>query len=146
VVVAALLGGSVGCGREGGDVGELKWEGRPLLFTPKGLSDDRILSGRLRNDSLRRVDLEARQLTLVDRVGHRIRTNAVFLTGFVHGLYPPTRERGRVPDSELLRTGRIARILPEKSAPVTVSWRSRGGQPPPVRLDYPGGFLPVPEG
>jgi len=134
------------CGGAGGDVGQLKWQGRPLLFTPRGLPKDRILSGHLRNDSLRRVDLEARQLTLVDKAGRRTRANAIFLTGFVHGLYPPTREPGRVPDSELIRTGRLARILPEKSAPLTVSWRSRGGQPSPVRLEYPGGSLPVPGG
>ena len=144
--MAGLLGGSAGCGGGGEDAGELRWQGRPLVFRAEGLPGDRILSGRLRNESLRRLDLEARELTLVDSDGHRLRTNALFLTGFVHGLYPPTREPGKVPDSELLRTGRIARILPGKSTPVTVSWRIPAGQRRPVRLEYPGGTLPVPRG
>ena len=143
--MAAMLLGVVGCG--GGDgqgAGPLKWQRTPRVFAPKTLPNDRVLSGRIRNDSLRRVDLAVQDIKLVDARGRRVAASVTFLAGFVHGLYPPTREPTKLPDSELLRTGRIARILPGKQAPITVAWRTRAGQERPTRLDYGRGVLPVP--
>lgn len=133
-----------GCGGASGSAGPLQWQGKPRVFTPQGLPRDRVMSGRLKNESLRRVDLTVGELTLRDDEGKEVPGSAVFLYGFVHGLYPPTRQPKRVPDAELLRTGRIARILPGKSTPITVSWRgpANGGQP--VRLDYKRGSLELP--
>ena len=145
--VTALLA-AAGCGGDDdqGGVGPLQWERGPRVFAPKGLPSDRVMSGRVRNDSLKRVDLSAQDVRLLDDRGRRVAGSVTFLAGFVHGLYPPTREPSRLPDAELLRTGRIARILPGKLAPITVAWRARPGQPRPTRLDYSGGFLPVPQG
>ena len=145
--VAAMLLGAGACGGgDNGGAGPLKWERTPRVFAPKTLPTDRVMSGRIRNDSLRRVDLAVRDIKMVDGRGRRVAASVTFLSGFVHGLYPPTREPDRLPDSELLRTGRIARILPGKQAPITVSWRTRAGQERPTRLDYGRGVLPVPAG
>ena len=142
-----MLFGAAGCGGDDdqGGVGPLRWERAPRVFAPKDLPSDRVMSGRIKNDSLKRVDLAVQDVKLLDDRGRRVAASITFLAGFVHGLYPPTREPSRLPDAELLRTGRIARILPGKLAPVTVSWRTRPDQARPTRLDYSGGFLPVPE-
>ena len=144
---ATLLLGAAGCGDSGsGGVGPLKWEGKPQVYVPKTLPNDRVMSARIRNDSLHRVDLTVKDIKLMDDDGKRVAASVTFLNGYIHGLYPPTRQPKRVPDSELLRTGRIARILPGKRSPITVSWRTRGGQATPTRLDYGSGSLPLPKG
>ena len=135
--------------RDGGDEsaasGPLSWSAGPKLYTPPRLPADRVLSGRVENDSVRRVRLVARDLRLVDRSGRGVGGSAVFLDSFVHGLYPPTREPRRLPESELRRTGRLAVVEPGKSVPLTVSWRQgRGRERRPVRLDYGRGWLSVP--
>jgi hypothetical protein len=145
---AVLLIGAVlltGCGG-GGDGGSdgLRWATDPRIFTPENLPRDRILSGRVRNDSLRRVELTAKALTLRDADGRRVEGTAVFLAGFGRGLYPPTREPDPLPESELLRTGRKARIDPGKAVPVTISWRVPPSGEKPVRVDHGGGSLPIP--
>ena len=129
--LTALLLGAIGCGGDdnGEGVGPLSWERTPRVFVPKGLPSDRVT---------------AKDVKLVDDRGRRVAASITFLSGFVHGLYPPTREPSRLPDTELLRTGRIARILPGKLAPITVSWRTRPGVARPTRLDYGRGFLLVP--
>jgi hypothetical protein len=142
VAAGLLLGGCGGGG--GGDAGPLTWHGKPRLFAPKDLPRDRVLTGRVTNRSLRRVDLTVGDLRLRDEDGHRVAGSATFLYAFVHGLWPPTRQPKQLPDAELLRTGRIARILPGKSAPITVSWRTGPGQGRPVRLDYGRGSLEIP--
>jgi hypothetical protein len=146
--LTAVLVGAPGCGGDDdrGAAGPLSWKRAPRVFVPERLPSDRVMSGRIRNDSLERVDLTAEDVKLLDDHGHRVVASVTFLAGFVHGLYPPTREPGRLPDAELLRTGRIARILPGKLAPITVSWRTRPGQERATRLDYGRGFLPVPPG
>ena len=146
-VAAALVLVPAGCGGDDGDgAGPLSWERTPRVFAPERLPRDRVLRGRLRNDSLERVDLRAQDLKLLDRDGRSVGGSVTFLSGFVHGLYPPTREPSRLPDSELLRTGRIARILPDKLVPITVSWRTQPGREQPTRIDYGRGSLPVPAG
>jgi len=112
------------------------WEREPRLVTPKTLPRDRILTGRVRNDSLRPLQLTPRQLRVMDGNGKRVPASVIFLQTYVHGLYPPTRQPKRVPESELRRTGRKAVIPPGKSAPITVSWRQPRGASPPVRLDF----------
>jgi hypothetical protein len=143
-LVAVLIGIASCGGDDSGDAGPLTWQARPRLFAPEGLPSDRVLNGRVRNESLRRVDLRAEELKLLDEGGRRVAGSAIFRYGFVHGLYPPTREPSKVPDAELLRTGRIARILPGRSVPLTISWRTRAGDGRPVRIDYGRGALDIP--
>ena len=124
--------------------GDLVWERKPRLIVPETLPRDRILSGKVRNDSLRAVELTSKELSLVDAAGGRVPASAIFLETYVHGLYPPARQPERLPESELRRTGRKAVIHPGKSVPLTVSWRQRADTDPPVRLEFGTGALPVP--
>jgi hypothetical protein len=142
VAIAALVSSDGGAGDEG--AGDLAWARSPRVFTPERLPQDRVLSARLRNESLRRVTLSVDDLRLEDADGRTVASTAVFLDSFVHGLYPPTRQPAQVSATELRRTGRLAVIAPGESVPLTVAWRREGGVGAPVRLDYGRGYLPVP--
>lgn len=157
MLVALALGlGASGCEaeRDGGEEGsraearpgpgDLVWEGKPRLVVPKRLPRDRILTGKVRNDSLRPVQLSARELRVVDEAGKRVAASVLFLQTYVHGLYPPTRRPKELPEAELRRTGRKAVIEPGKSAPLTVSWRQRADGHGPARLDFGTGTLAIP--
>jgi hypothetical protein len=134
-----------GCGGDDeAGFGRLSWETGPKIYKPETLPHDRILSGMVRNESLRRVDLVAKRLKLLDEDGHRVAGSGIFLAGFGRGLYPPTRQPKLLPKSERLRTGVEARIQPGDSVPLTMSWRLVRGRKPPVRIEYGGGSLPIP--
>ena len=141
---AAAAVAGCGGGDRGGE-GDLVWDKKPRVYRPPNLPDDRVLQGRVRNDSLKPVDLAARELTVEDENGDELKSAATFLQNFARGLYPPTREPDPVPEDELLRTGRKARIAPGKSVPVTVSWRVTNGRVA-ARIRYEGGSLPLPDG
>jgi len=83
-------------------------------------------------------------IRLLDAEGKRVPASVIFLRTYVHGLYPPSREPGRLPEQELRRTGRKAVIGPGESAPLTAAWRQRRGADPPVRVDYRAGSLRIP--
>ena len=141
VVIAV---GAVGGGERGGGDGPLAWAGDPRLITPATLPRDRVLSGRVRNGSLRPVRIDARDVRIETAGGARVEGTATFLATFVHGLYPPTRGPSRLPESELRRLGRLAVIEPRQTAPITLAWRLEEGEPAPVRMDYGQGSLPLP--
>jgi hypothetical protein len=140
VAITALVLSDGGAGDEG--AGDLAWARSPRVFTPESLPQDRVLSARLKNDSLRSIRLSVDDLRLEDVNGQTVDSTAVFLDSFVHGLYPPTRQPAQVPESELRRTGRLAVLKPGASVPLTVAWRRAAGVGPPVRLDYGAGTLP----
>ena len=142
VAITALVMSDGGAGDEG--AGDLAWARSPRVFTPESLPQDRVLSARLRNDSLRSIRLRVDDLRLEDANGRTVDSTAVFLDSFVHGLYPPTRQPAQVSESELRRTGRLAVLAPGDSVPLTMAWRREGGVDAPVRLDYGRGYLPVP--
>jgi hypothetical protein len=140
VAITALVLSDGGAGDEG--AGDLAWARSPRVFTPESLPQDRVLSARLKNDSLRSIRLSVDELRLEDVDGRTVDSTAVFLDSFVHGLYPPTRQPAQVPESELRRTGRLAVLKPGASVPLTVAWRRAASVGPPVRLDYGAGTLP----
>ena len=148
VPLALLALGAAGCG--GGDdrdpAGALRWEKEPVLVEPARLPNDRIVFGMLRNDGRDRADLVAKDLKLLTPGGKRVPASAAFVESFLHGLYPPTRlPGGRVPISEQLRMGIIARVLPGKTVPLTISWRQPAGSDPPVRIEWAKGSIPIPD-
>ena len=84
-----LLGDRDGGADPGGDrhraaavEGEAEPDPRPEL--PR----DRILTGQLRNASLRAVDLETERVRILDAKGRRLQATALFSQHFSHGLYP----------------------------------------------------------
>ena len=126
--------------------GSLRWEGQPTVVSPPSLPDDLIVSGMVRNDSLRELRLTASKVKLLDEAGHQIHGVTVFLNAYLHGLYPPSRGPFPRPAAEQERIGLTARVKPGKTLPFTVAWRLPRGADVPVRIDYGLGWLPVPLG
>jgi hypothetical protein len=142
--LALLLVLAAGCG--GGDElgsGDPVWEKKPRLFKNPNLPDDRILTGTVRNDSLERVTLVARELGVRTGAGDEMESAAIFAPTFIRGVFPQNRG-DEIPESEQLRIGLRARLEPGKTAPLTVSWRQQGERAELV--DYGAGALPVPGG
>jgi hypothetical protein len=142
MVAAAALAGCSGDDADHGS-GDLVWTKDPLLVTPPNLPGDRVLAGTVRNDSLRRIDLVARDLTLRTAGGDEVAGTAIFNQTYERTVFP--RNRGdATPVGEELRIGLRASLQPGKEAPLTVAWHVRDGRP--VRIEYGFGSLPVPRG
>ncbi len=147
VLVAALAAvAPLACGGDVSDGnGALVWVRQPTLVKQETLPRDRVLVGVVRNDSLRRMTLEAKNVQALDAEGEPLKGNATFIRGYVHPLYPPTRPpAGGLPDSELIRLGRVVRLDPGKRTHLSVAWRLTAGGKRPVRIDYGFGWLPIP--
>jgi hypothetical protein len=144
--LAALA--SLGCGGGDGEArGDLVWVGEPRVVRQETLPRDRVLVGIVRNDSLRRLTVEAADVRALDEDGRALRGQATFIRGYVHPLYPPTRPPpGGLPDEELLRLGRVVRLEPGRRTRLSVAWRLAPGAKRPVRIDYGVGSLPIPQG
>lgn len=143
-----------GCGGGGDDrrsgEGPLIWKGEALSVPAgAGLPDDHIVGGRVLNDSLRTIRLASREMRLVAEDGSRVRGVALgFIDHYAHGNYPPARRDQLATkeerEAEDRRLGRLVTLKPRQDAPLTVAWRQRDGAPAPVRIEYPGGSLPLP--
>ena len=147
VLVAALAAGApLACGGgDNGGTGELVWVGKPRILRQADLPRDRVLNGFVRNDSLRRVTIWAKDVRAVDDDGHALRGQATFVRSYIHPLYPPTRPPpGGLPDSEKLRLGQVVRLEPGKRTHLSVAWRLAPGGKPADRIEYGFGSLPVP--
>ena len=83
---------AAGCG-EDDDVGggDLVWESKPRVFVNPSLPDDRILTGEVRNDSLERIELVARDLEVRSAEGARLESAAIFAQTFGRGVFPQNR-------------------------------------------------------
>ena len=148
VVVAIALGGAIvaagGSGEERSAGDGLGWQGRPLLVSPPNLPRDGIVTGQVRNETLRKMRLDASELVVVDDRGRRWRTSGRFLAGFAHGLWPPGQQVAVGSDAERERVGEIATLEPGEAAPLTVAWRRPRGGGRPVRIELGRLMLPVP--
>lgn len=143
VLVLATSGSPGGYGG-GKSYGRVTWAEKPKVYRFKTIPDDRVLSGRLRNDSFKEVDLVARRdVKLVDAAGRAVEHAATFTPGYGRDIYPPRYLR-QIPEADQLRLGIKAKIKPGKTAPFTLTWRVRRGGRPPTRIELPGGVLSVP--
>ena len=142
--LVVLVLAAAGCG--GGKVhAGLAWVKTPALFTPPTLPNDRVLRGVVRNAGLRAVRVQVRTVELLDASGSRVAGVATFADGYLHGLYPPTREPLQ-PDEELVRTGRLAKLKPGGQTPLSVAWRLKRGQARPTTIAIAGTRLRIPPG
>jgi hypothetical protein len=150
VALAAGVGALLALGdRDGGatqaatDTARLQWKEKPSLILVPELPRDRILTGHLRNASLRAVDLDSKRVQILDARGQRLRATALFAQGFSHGLYPWSMN---VEGSkfERRRLGKIATIKPGDAVPLTLSWRVPEGGSEPVEVRFDGGTLSLP--
>ena len=150
VVLAGVVGGLLLLGdRDGGatkaatDTARLEWKEKPSLILVPQLPRDRILTGQLRNASLRAVDLDSDRVEILDAKGHPMRSTALFAQSFSHGLYPWSMDvKGS--KFERRRIGQIATIKPGEAVPLTLSWRVPPGGSEPVRVRFDGGSLDLP--
>ncbi|MGH2947239.1 MAG: hypothetical protein ACRDPC_13470 [Solirubrobacteraceae bacterium] len=139
VVLLALA--MAGCGGEGRS-GPLAWSGDAQVFEHPTLPEDRILTGMLRNDGLERVRIDVGDVRMLAADGTAVPATPVFLQAFGKSLWSAGRGPEQVPDSELMRTGRIALLKPGEQVPLTVAWHAADGAP--ARVDWGGGSLAVP--
>jgi hypothetical protein len=144
--VGALLlvgGGKGGAPQAATGDAQLQWKTKPSLIMVPALPNDRILTGLVRNTSLRAVDLTASRARIVDAKGRSLRATAAFSQHFAHGLYPWS---WHVKGSKLERSrlGRIATIKPGQAAPLTLSWRVPDAGSEPVEVRFDGGSLALP--
>jgi hypothetical protein len=145
-LAAALL--LAGCGTKSETVkgtGAMSWTKKPQMLRLGSKPKDRILFGEVRNDSLRPVKIYASDVKVVDADGRALEATAIFSKGFAHGLYGSTDPRAKAPgEFELARLGRLVRLEPGQTSPLTVSWRlaSPGDRPSQVQLGD--GALPIP--
>ena len=139
--LAAAVAGVAGSGGDG-TTGPVRWSGEADVFRHPTLPRDRVLTGMLRNDGDRSLRIDLGDVRLLTEDGEQVAAAPVFLQTFGHGLWAAGRGPQVWPDSELLRTGRIARLDPGGEVPLTVSWHAADGEPD--RIDYGGGELEVP--
>lgn len=147
LVVALLVGAAIpaaGCGGDDEGRNQLDWVDTPNVVVPPALKSDRILRGDVRNDSGEPVRLEASKVRVYDTRGRRLKASATFAAGYLHSLYPPTRGPKTLPDTELERLGRIAKVEAGDTAQITVSWREGPNGAAAARIDYGSGSLRIP--
>jgi hypothetical protein len=141
-VGAGMLALFVG-GGSGGERSGLAWVGRPYVIEARGMPHDRILSATVRNESGRPLEVEARSIRVLDDRGRPLESDGIFLGSFARGIYAASRLNG-ASDFERRRTGRLARLSPGRTRPLTVAWRVRPGRGPAERVVYRRGSLPIP--
>jgi hypothetical protein len=145
ILAAALVALAVaGCGGSSGSAegsGPLVWTEPPLQFAPETLPGERILTGHLRNEGLRRLRVDLPDLRIRDADGDAVAAQPIFLHTFGKSLWSPGRGPEQLPETELLRTGRIAWLDPGETVPFTLAWR---GAAAPARIEYDGGWVAVP--
>jgi hypothetical protein len=138
-----LVGERDGATQAATDDAQLQWKAKPNLILVPSMPRDRILSGNVRNASLRAVDLETARVQILDAAGHRLKATALFSQHFSHGLYPWSMHvKGS--KFERRRTGKIATIKPGQDVPLTLSWRVAAGGSEPVEVRFDGGTLALP--
>ena len=142
-VTLALTGAGCGGSSDEGAKG-LTWDGKPAAFHSRGLPNDLVAIGRVRNDGTRTLHLVAKDLRVVDADGHPLRSSAAFTATFAHGLFGALQQPKPVPPSELIRLGKVAYIPAGASVPFYAAWRVTPDTKQPVRVDYGRGTLELP--
>ena len=133
-----------GGGGEGDATGKLRWTAEPVLIQAPRLPRDRIVVGTVRNDSLRRIVLEAADLRVTAGGGIALRSQSQFAAAYAHGLYGADYRPKVPPEEERRRLGLVVTLDPGETAPLTVAYRLRAGARAPIGIDYGAGTLPVP--
>ena len=139
---AALV---IGCGDgSSSDGGAVAWDGDPVVVRQPELPDDTTVSGKIRNDTDADLALDVADAKVVHEDGTPVRSTVTFAEGYAHSLYPPRDAPKETPRQEAERLGRAVTIKPGKSGHLTVAWRLKPGEAPPVRVDLGDDSLVLP--
>jgi hypothetical protein len=137
IVVIAIEGFGSGSGS-----GPIAWSGDAQVFTHPTIPGDRVLTGTLRNDSTHTLRVDIGDVRVLTSGGEVVPSTPVFLQTFGKSLWAAGRGPQQVPDTELLRTGRIALLSPGEEVPLTIAWHDKDGKA--ARVDYGDGSLSIP--
>jgi hypothetical protein len=137
VVVIAVT--SLGAGTSAGPIA---WSGDAEVFTHPTIPGDRVLTGTLRNASTHTLRVDIGDVRVLTADGEVVPSTPVFLQTFGKTLWAAGRGPQQVPDTELLRTGRIALLSPGEKVPLTIAWHDKDGRA--ARVDYGDGSLTIP--
>lgn len=130
IAAAVVAAGAVGvvAAAPGDDASDrLEWTSPPLVFTPPGAEDARILTGELRNDTGEDVELRVDQLVVRAADGTEQDGNGRFVQAFGHGLYGPGGPPAPLMASRFdqARLGERVTVKQGATRPVTVAWRHK---------------------
>jgi hypothetical protein len=128
----ALATAGAGCGQE--ESRAIAWADEPVVAPHPELPDDRIATGKLRNDGDDELRLTAADARVVDGEGRPLRASVTFAAGATHALYPPREAPKDNPRTQQERLGYVATIPPGKSVPLTIAWHARDGMAD--RIDF----------
>jgi hypothetical protein len=139
IAAVALLTGSAD-----GDATTLEWQGKVEVFD-SGVPTDEILYTKVRNSSLRDVDLDVEDVNVYGKDGEPVQSSVRFLAAFAHGIFPWSQKPDPLGDFERRRMGEIATLKPGQSVPITLAWRVPKGTPRPTRVDLGPAELKIPQ-
>jgi hypothetical protein len=124
----------------------LGWDGSPQLTSVPELPRDRILTGRLANESLRPAKLDVDDAKVLDAAGRELRSTVRFAAAFAHGLYSAEsiNRYGKPGEGERRRLGEIATVNPGESVPLTLSWRLRPDGTRAAAVEFGGSRVSLP--
>lgn len=133
-----------GCGDEGSDGARVAWQEKPLLVPHPDLPGERLLIGKVRNDSNSELRMDVETVRVLDARDRQVRATVRFNEGAAHALYPPGDGPDESPQEERERLGSAAAVQPGRSTPLVVAWRVKDGAPP-ARIDFGDAELDVPD-
>ena len=154
--------GAAGCGSDGSSPataasppaadaadsapGGLAWVGEPVVFTPEGLPSDRIVTGKLRNDTGKPLELRVDRVEVRDGADTPFETSVRFVQAFGHGLYGPGGPPAPLKASQFdqKRLGERVVLEPGAERPVTVAWRLPKGSADATQVQIGSLELPLP--
>ncbi len=128
------LAAAAGCGSDDSGERAVAWDGQPVVAPHPELPDDRIATGRLRNESDGELRLAVSDARVVDASGKPLRATVAFAAGATHALYSPREAPSEEPAKQQERLGYAATIAPGESVPLTVAWHATDGAA--ARVDF----------
>ena len=143
VAAAAILTPALLAGSAGGEATSLEWQGKVEVFD-SGVKTDEILYSKVRNSSLRDVDLDVEDVKVYGKDGEPVQASVRFLAAFAHGIFPWSQKPDPLGDFERRRMGEIATLKPGQAVPITLAWRVPKGAPRPARVDLGPAELKIP--
>lgn len=125
--------------------GELVWVTMPDAYDVDELPGDRVLQGKVRNETGKPVDLRVDQVDVRDADGTPLKISVRFAQAFGHALYGPGGPPAPLQASryDQARLGERVTVASGKTQPITVAWRERKGTPAD-RLELSGYRLELP--